>query len=84
MGNNIFEYHYFNEYALFMIPKDSDPGILAVRRFERAANELSYVDKKTLIMRDGGEKASFRMRMYAREQEKANQEQNKMRGVLEN
>ena len=70
-GQNLYEWQYFNEYAQFMLPQD-DIRLNTVKRFEKAVFELKHTEKKTLLMRDGGDKFSFRHRIFNRQQEKAN------------
>lgn len=64
----MYEWQYFNEFAQFMIPQD-DIRLNTIKRFEKAVFELKQMDKKTLILRDGGDKFSFRQRIYNRQQE---------------
>ena len=54
-----------------MLPQD-DIRLNTVKRFEKAVFELKHTVKKTLLMRDGGDKFSFRHRIFNRQQEKAN------------
>ena len=65
-GQNMYEWQYFNEFAQFMIPQD-DIRLNTVKRFEKAVFELKLMDKKSLILRDGGDKFSFRQRIYNRQ-----------------
>jgi hypothetical protein len=55
----MYEWQYLNEFAQFMIPQD-DIRLNTIKRFEKAVFELTQMDKKTLILRDGGDKFSFR------------------------
>jgi hypothetical protein len=55
----MYDWQYFNEFAQFMIPQD-DIRLNTIKRFEKAVFELTQMDKKTLILRDGGDKFSFR------------------------
>jgi hypothetical protein len=49
----------FNNYPSTTLDQD-DIRLNTIKRFEKAVFELTQMDKKTLILRDGGDKFSFR------------------------
>lgn len=65
-----------------MLPQD-DLRLNTVKRFERAVFELRHTEKKNLLLRDGGDKFSFRQRIFNRQQEQANKYQRDIQGVIE-
>lgn len=65
-----------------MLPQD-DLRLNTVKRFERAVFELRHTEKKTLLLRDGGDKFSFRQRIFNRQQKQANKYQRDIQGVIE-
>lgn len=65
-----------------MILQD-DIRVNTIKRFEKAVFELKTMEKRTLILRDGGDKISFRQRIYKRQQEQANKYSREMSGLIE-
>jgi hypothetical protein len=78
----MFEWQYFNEYAHLMLPKD-DERLNTVKRFEKAVFELKHTEKKSLLLKDGGDKFSLRQRIFNRQYEQANKNQRELQGLIE-
>lgn len=80
--SGLYEWQYLNEYATLMLKRD-DPAMAAIKRFQKAAFELKQIELKAPIMRDNGDKFSFRNRIYNKQNEKGKKTQKDMQAMLD-
>jgi hypothetical protein len=72
-----YEWQYFNEYATMMLKRD-DPGMATIKRFEKALFELKQIELKAPLMRDNGDKSSFRNRIFNKRSDQVEKNQKQM------
>lgn len=80
--SGLYDWQYLNEYATLMLKRD-DPAMAAIKRFHKAAFELKQIELKAPIMRDNGDKFSFRNRIYSKQNEKGKKAQKEMQAMLD-
>ena len=77
-----YEWQYFNEYATMMLKRD-DPAMATIKRFQNALFELKQFELRAPILRDNGDKSSFRNRIFNKRNEKTKKNQKEMQDIID-